>query len=556
MQQVRHLQQTGDIAGARAACQGILSRNPRYAPAYLELGKMLAQSGELDPALEHLRQAVALAPESDEAHVALGNVHDMRGDDRAAEEGYRAALAINPGQAAAHYNLGLLLKRCGRSAEALRHLDLAVAHAPDFEPALREQALSLIGLGRFDEAKASLEDAVKRRPGSGGLQAYLGFAYQEQHCPAEALACYGQAQRLGHADAELHKNLGIVLQELGRLPESLAAYDRAIALQPDYPLARFHRALARLLRGDFAEGWPDYELRLVSEDRPRRPSTLPRWDGGGLAGKTILVHGEQGLGDEIMFASCIPDLMARAGACVIECAPAFEKLFRRSFPAAAVRTASSAATGPAADCEVPAGSLPLHFRRSLADFPAHSGYLRADPQRVDYWKARLDALGPGVKVGLSWRGGTHRTRSPLRSIPLEHWLPILRADKMHFVSLQYGKVDDDLREFSAAAGIEIAHWPEAIADYDETAALMSALDFTISVCTAVIHLGGALGRPVWVMAPYSPEWRYGFAGVTMPWYPSVRIFRQPAFGDWTSVIDRVARALRTSGSPGRDAAVQ
>jgi hypothetical protein len=196
------------------------------------------------------------------------------------------------------------------------------------------------------------------------------------------------------------------------------------------------------------------------------------------------------------------------------------------------------------DCEVPVGSLPLYFRRQVADFPRHRGYLQADCARVEYWKQRLASLGAGIKVGISWRGGSLQTRSPLRSIPLEQSLPILRAGGAQFVSLQYDASGNELDRFRTDCGIEVRHWPDAIADYDETAALVSALDLTISVCTAVIHLGGALGQPVWVMAPHSPEWRYGFAGETMPWYPSVRIFRQPAFGEWTPVVDKVAKLLR------------
>jgi hypothetical protein len=276
---------------------------------------------------------------------------------------------------------------------------------------------------------------------------------------------------------------------------------------------------------------------------------MPRWDGSPLAGRTLLVHAEQGLGDEIMYASCMPEAIAQARHCVIECADRLVPIFTRSFPQATVRAVAKGDTGewlknvPPIDVQIPAGSLPLHLRRTAADFPRERAYLKADPARVALWGTRLAGLRPGLKVGLSWRGGTSLTRSVLRSIPLERLLPLLQQEGMCFVSLQYGDVREDLDRVVRRHGVSIQHWQEAIDDYEETAALMCALDLTISVCTAVVHLGGALGRPVWTMAPLRPEARYGVSGESMPWYASVRMFRQPRYEDWDSVISKVAGEL-------------
>lgn len=555
LQLVYRLQQEGDLSGALEACQDVLSRHPRHARAHFELGKMHGQSGDLDSAFYHLQQTVTLAPEFGDAHAALGNVYGLKGDKEAAEACYRAALKLNPDLPEAHYNLALFLKRPGCYAEALRHLEQVAALAPDFIDAAKERALCLIHLARYGEAEGLLGRELARYPDTAALHVCMGLVCHKTYRLTEALACYETAQRLGHIDAEFYMNFGAVLQDLGRIDEALGWYDRAIASQPDPRLRRmpiFQRALIRLLTGDFS-AWPDYEIRLEDEELPRRDRTFPCWTGEDLAGRTVLVRGEQGLGDEIMFASCLPEVISRAKHCVIECAPKLESMFRRSFPAATVYAAAAGhqplvgAANPDVDCEVPIGSLPLYFRRQAADFPQHRGYLQADCARVNYWKQRLASLGPGIKVGISWRGGSLQTRSPLRSIPLEQWSPILRTDGVQFISLQYDASGDELDRFRADCGIDVKHWPDAIADYDETAALASALDLTISVCTAVIHLGGALGRPVWVMAPHSPEWRYGFAGETMHWYPSVRIFRQPAFGEWTPVIAEVEQALRDLG---------
>jgi len=241
---------------------------------------------------------------------------------------------------------------------------------------------------------------------------------------------------------------------------------------------------------------------------------------------------------------------------VIECSPKLETLFRRSFSAARVyapiadRAPPPDAQKAPIDMQIPIGSLPLHFRRSRAEFPRHSGYLKGDPVRIDAWRERLAALGPGLTIGVSWQGGTHKSRRPVRSMALERWQPILRRSNAHFIDLQYTDCGAELAALRTDTGIQIHSWDAVRTDYEETAALVSALDLVISVCTAVIHLGGALGRPVWVMAPYSPEWRYGIAGEEMPWYPSVRVFRQAAFGEWDAVVERVAQSL-TGFSPVR-----
>lgn len=551
LQRVYRLQLEGDLSGAREACQDILLRSPTHARAHFELGKMYGQAGDLDSAFHHLQQAVTLAPEFGDARAALGNVYGLKGDKEAAEACYRAALKLNPDLPEAHYNLALFLKRPGCYAEALRHLEKVAALAPDFIDAAKERALCLVRLARYGEAEDLLGRELARHPDTAALHACMGLVCHKTYRLTEALACYETAQRLGYVDAEFYMNFGAVLQDLGRIDEALGCYDRAIASQPDSRLRRmpiFQRALARLLTGDFS-AWPDYEIRLEDEELPRRDKTFPRWTGEELTGRTILVHGEQGMGDEIMFASCLPDVIARAGHCVIECAPKLEKIFRRTFTGSTVYAAGVERRIPdrilalGVDCEVPIGSLPLYFRNASSEFPRHEGYLRADPERENYWRERLDRLGAGIKVGISWRGGSLQTRSPLRSIPLEQWLPILKTSGVRFVSLQYDDSGDELDKLRSLNGIDVVHWQQAIDDYDETTALVSALDLTISVCTSIIHLGGALGCPVWVMAPYGPEWRYGFAGETMPWYPSVRIFRQAAVGEWTWVTDRVARFL-------------
>ena len=400
-------------------------------------------------------------------------------------------------------------------------------------------------------ALAVAANAVARGPAVFEAQLLLGRAQQKLHAPELALECFETASRLRADDPDLYDFRGSLYQELGRLPEAFADFDRALALRPVFALASFHLAMARLLVGDFERGWEGYELRRLSAEYASAPAGLPRWDGSPLEGRTILVTREQGLGDEIMFASMLPQLLAQARACVVECDPRLVATFRRSFPAATVFGTEPCGGLPQSispssiDVRIEAGSLAGLLRRRAADFPRRAGYLRADPARVARWRERLAGVGPGLKVGLSWTGGVRRTRRELRSLALEQLLPLLRTPGVRFVSLQYtAEARDDIEELRARHGIQVEHWPEAIDDYDQTAALVCALDLVISVCTSLVHLGGALGRPVWVMAPVSPEWRYGLAGDSMPWYPSVRLFRQAAYRQWEPVIGAVAAELQ------------
>jgi hypothetical protein len=327
------------------------------------------------------------------------------------------------------------------------------------------------------------------------------------HRPDEALGYYEQARGMAGADAELLNNLAIVLQDLGRIRAAIECYDAAISLQPDFPLAIWHRSLAYLLQHDFQRGWHDYELRSISKDWPPVPSHYPQWDGTDLKDRTILVLAEQGLGDEIMFASCVPDLIASCRHCVVGCSAKLEGLFQRSFPTATVcRVPPSRELPPvvrerSADVQVAMGSLPLHLRRNREQFPRHAGYLRADPAKVELWRDRLAQLGDGLKVGISWQGGTVKTRQQVRSVPLLRWLPILRTGGCILSTCS-------IRTVARSSQIwKRSRWRQNKRTGGKCATIMNTRrrwyphsDLVISVCTAVIHLTGALGKPVWIRA--------------------------------------------------------
>ncbi|MDX1377141.1 MAG: tetratricopeptide repeat protein, partial [Burkholderiales bacterium] len=509
------------LGGRVERAQGLLARaidaDPASVEAHLELAALYRRARRLEDALDELALALHYDPDNATALFETGNVKSAQGALEGAIEAYRAAVEKDPGFAQAYLEMGYVMLRLRRFTDALEVLERGTELDPQNVSGQNNLGYVYVRLERYDRALEVFARLCARTP----------------------------ATRLGS-----RLNYGNALSHTGNFEASERVYARILLQEPSNFTAHWNRAHHVLARHEFAEGWREYHYRLQVDDVwLRRLIPFAPWKGEPLEGRTLLVSAEQGLGDQIMFASCLPEVVARAQAVVLECDHRLASLLQRSFPT--VRVIGSRQEAQPSwqrevghpDYHVPAGSLPGFFRNRLADFPRHDGYLVADPERVARWKARLAALGPGPVIGLSWRGGTRGTRRSFRSLAPSDLLPILRVPGLRFVSLQYGDCAEDLEALRRDAGIEVAHWPEAIADYEETAALCVALDMTVSVCTSVIHLNGALGRPVLVMVPAVPEWRYGVAGEAMPWYPSVRLVRQAARGDWSDVFARVASAL-------------
>ena len=405
--------------------------------------------------------------------------------------------------------------------------------------------------GNLPVAAERFGNYVMAHPGDADGHINLGAVLQRLGRYAEALSCFRAAARLAPADPVAWYNIGVIHGLRGELAAAERAYLDAIRVDPSYPEAHREYSMARLFHGDYSPAvWASFRERRRCEGFDLMVSRCPApvWGGEPPAGKTVLVYGEQGLGDEILFASCYSDLIAQSGHCVIETEPRLEELFRRSFPEATVlgrqRERELDAAYPSVSWKVPCGDLPYYYRTSAAAFPDRPSYLAAATAKVDRWKRRLEELGPGRKIGISWRGGTPRTRQEARSAPLPHWRSLLALPGLHFVSLQYGDCRADLEQARDELGVNLHHWPEAIADYDETAALVCALDLVITVTTSVAHLAGALGRPVWMLVNAAPRWCYGSSGAGLPWYGSARLFRQSRLGAWDDVIAGMAEALQ------------
>lgn len=535
---------------AALACEAVIAQSPRNAPANHLCGRSLSALGRHAEAVPRLRAAVAADPELAAAHGDLAGALLETGELGDAEDSCRRAVALRPDGIDDRLRLVEILEKTGRQTEALAELSMAQEFAPGRFDLLTRLFRALSRLGMYPEALRIAERAIIEN-GENFHTWYLLAASR-----------YGMADMQGAVEAcqkalihdagrpEAHVTLGSAFFALGRVADATAAYQCALAIDSDFPDARFHIGLIRLMSGEYREGWRGFEQRFRrGKSRAMRPC-LPPWDGTSLQGRNVLIMREQGLGDEIMFSSCYPQLISQARRCFIECDPRLEKLFARSFPDAVfcpledIETTVQTNPGVAIDARVYAGSLPQYSRQAAEDFPVHDGYLKADSLRAAYWRARLESLGAGLKVGISWRGGTVFTHRERRTLSLMTLLPVLSVPGVRWINLQYGKRDREIAELQETRGIDIVDWPEAIdGDYDETAALVGALDLVISVCTSVVHLTGALGRPAWVMTALVPEWRYGLGGSTMPWYPGVRLFRQVTQGDWDSVISGIELEL-------------
>lgn len=427
------------------------------------------------------------------------------------------------------------------------------------------EALFMLGAALTVKGKHGLAAAVtwqaigiQKRNGQDMPDAMmnLGYCYRAENDDTTAEKIWLMAleqQPLASERSKLLVNLGGCYINAGNPYKALEYYERALKEDPENDGALYNRGLAYLELGRWAEGWRGYEIGFkTGSRRERHYRDIPEWDG--TPGKTVIVWGEQGVGDEILFASCLPDL-ARTARIIFDCHPRLVALFERSFPGIEIHGTRKTLSGvdwldaSGAEASVCISSLPKFFRKSAADFDG-AAYLKANEWTAWAGEPGDAPLHKGPRIGISWAGGTKKTRSDLRSIPLEQWAPILKATDADFYSLQY--TDNAPRELAALeeqTGIHVKHYPGWVQtkDYDKTASFVASLDLVITVNTTVHHLAGALGVPCWTLTPSKPAWRYGLEGEDCPWYKSVKIIRQKAGETWEPVISRVAQDLARLG---------
>lgn len=496
--------------------------------AEVRSGRALLAEGQVGPAAEAFQRALAVDAARVDALLGMAAVLVSLQRLPDAEPYARQALAVSPHDPDAVRTLSGLLQMQGRHADALAIAEAVTAARPDLGEGWMARGDSLANLGRSEEA----------------------------------LECFRAALRSGDVAFQALVQIGMVLGATGRPAKAIEALDAALTLEPDAAVPRFQRGVLRLSLKDFGQGWDDYEARWRSDrfvassrgvlPKPMVPMLSTGASAADLRGKRVLLVGEQGVGDEIMFASIIPDLARAAASVACVCEPRLVGLFAASFETVSVVSPKTAKVDTdAIDVILTLGSLGAAFRRDTADFPG-TPYLRPRAQVVERWAERLGPRTARHRVGLSWRGGLPMTRRDARSLPLEALSPILGMADCEFVSLQYGDVMAEVAAFNAgrAAPIRVFDGAE-IDDFEDLAGLAANLDAVVSVQTALVHLCGAIGLPCLTFVPDTPVWRYGVSGSTMPWYRSVRLFRQAQRDAWEPVVAEAAAALRDRlSSPG------
>ena len=540
----RHLRgvvafQRGRHDDALALIRAAIALDPGTAMYHANLGRVCKAAGRADEAADAYRQALSLDPGNAAAHSDLGAALVSLGRLEEATESCARALALDEGNSEAHYNLGLALQGQGQAAEAAASFRRSLAIDPGFADAHHHLGLALQEQGLMDQAAASYRRAVELASDLVEAHCNLGNVLRDQGALEDAVAAYRRALRIAPETPEVHSNLGVALQELGELDAALASYDRAMALRPDDAEARRNRAMALLLTGRFAEGWEDYEWRWQTRsfEGLRRDFPQPRWDGSDLDGRSILLHAEQGLGDTVQFVRYAPLVHARGGRVILECDPLLTALMGTAKGIDRVVARRETPTG--FDTHAPLLSLPRLFGTTLETIPAGTPYLAADPRAVAAWRARIRDDGR-LKVGLVWAGSPAHRNDRNRSVPVRLLAPLTETDNARFFGLQVGERAADLRGLAAGAVKDLS---PLMSDFSESAAAISHLDLVVTVDTGTAHLAGALGKPVWVLLPFVPDWRWLLDRDDSPWYPTMRLFRQRRAGDWKEVIARVRDAL-------------
>ena len=436
--------------------------------------------------------------------------------------------------------LALVQSLLGKKETAVATFDRALKVRPDYAEALSNRGLAVHELKRFDEALGSFEAALKVQPDHAEALSNRGLTLHELKRFDEALASFDQALKVRPDFAEALSNRGLTLKELKRFEEALASFDRALKVRPEFAKAQVNGALCRLLMGDLDHGWEENERRweLGPPNDQKRNFTQPAWLGANeITGKTILLHAEQGFGDAIQFCRYVPLVVERAAQVILEVQQPLATLMS-SLPGGA-QIISRGDPLPNFDVFCPLLSLPLAFGTRLETIPSQTPYLRASSQAVTDWKRRLDPRHH-LAIGLAWSGNPIHPNDHNRSIELRSLLPLLNFDAT-FVSLQKDVRIDDVTVLQDQR--DLLHFGDALENFSDTAALISNVDLVISVDTSVAHLAGALAKPVWVLLPFVPDWRWLLDRNDSPWYPTARLFRQDDARAWDNVIARVHAAL-------------
>jgi tetratricopeptide (TPR) repeat protein len=525
--------------------------------------KECQRAGRAAEAERRYRQILETIPSRADIWYLLGAACQAQGKLDHAITCYRGALRLRPDCAEAHYNLGIAQQQRGHLEEAVACYRRAVRFRPDYAEAYNNLGITQAAAGKMAEAIAAFQEVVRLKPDFVEAHYNLGNALHHERRLVEAIANYHRALELRPDYADAYNNLGVALRDGGHLDEAMACFDEALRIQSDHGGAHVNRAMAWLQEGKFEAGWVEYEWRWQHK-QSLRPYPQPLWEGEPLAGKTILLYAEQGLGDTIQFIRYAPLVKEQGGAVMVDCPAALVPLL--STCSGIDMLVPGGASLPPFDVQLPLLSLPRVLGTTLETVPAEVPYLRADAALVEQWRRELDAAvgvppsggrgrpaeagtptsnRPAFKIGIAWQGNPTVEADRWRSIPLEHFAPLARVPRVRLINLQKGA---GIEQFAGIAGqFEVLSWNQKLDQgpgaFLDTAALMTCLDLVITSDTATAHLAGALGIPVWVALAYIPEFRWMLGRTDSPWYPTMRLFRQCQPGDWSELFERITSEL-------------
>lgn len=505
---------------------------PRYCA---HLGEAFAHLGDFERASVCVNQALAGEPTNEYLRLAFANLLHIQGDHAQAAHNYELLIAQSPRHSEAWFNLGVMRTIQRQPDEARRAYEATLQIQPAYPEAWNNLALLEQSDSNLMAAEAAFRRALLVDPTYRDAIYNFAVLLQDQERLQEAILFYERLIAIDSNFAEAHNNLGNCFLKLNRIPEAQSQFLETLAINASHKEAPWNLGFASLLMGDFAQGWSGYEHRLKQHDINKGDWRLPRWNGKLTPGTRILVHSEQGLGDTIQFARYLP-LLRDAGMQVdVLCQKPLLPLILE-IPGMGRCTSDPNELNPG-DCQAPFPSLPYHFRTRLESIPNRTPYFTVDRTRKQAWGELFAAMPRiGKRVGLVWQGNPKHRNDHNRSLPKANLADLLTLPGFHFIGLQ-----KDIPKGHSPAGL--FDLSPLLTDLAETAAAIEHLDLVISVDTAVTHLAGSLGRPVWTLLPYAPDWRWLLHREDSPWYPSMRLFRQPIPGDWTSVIQSIRREL-------------
>jgi tetratricopeptide (TPR) repeat protein len=572
--------QAGRFAEAEVGYRVVLKHQPNLADALHLLGLALHQTNRNEPALVEIRKAIALRPQTAEFYSSLAAVHlALEQTDPAIAAGQRA-VELKPELPEAWLNLGNALATGKKYDQALPIYDRAIQLRPAFPPALIGLGNASLELKRYDEAEQVYRQAIALQPGFVDAHYNLGTALVQMEKFEAALECFQQAialkpdhfgavnnfactlLRVGHLEdalqylrqaiarypnvARLRSNLGNALSEVNRLTEAIDCYRQALQIQPDFHEARFNLAIALLALGDFENGWREYESRWLCDTfpSPLRFAHKPLWRGEPLNGQRILIHFEQGFGDTIQFTRFVQMVSDCGGRVILQVQAKLLRLLSQT--PGAMEVTCDPISDDRYDLQCPLWSLPLMLGITPATIPPPAPGMVIDPEQRKHWRERLaSSLTDGhlLNVGVVWSGSPNYAHDYRRSVKLEYLAPLSSVPGLNLISLQ--KRAGAEKWSTGSAQVSLLDWTDELDDFADTAALIAELDLVIAVDTGVGHLAASLGKPTWSLLMFAPDFRWERDREDSPWYPSVKLFRQPTSGDWATPIARMLEELRT-----------